>query len=140
MQVKRAGAAAAMIGRHIYVVGGVEDGNVPTAAVERFDCVSFTEGLEEGGGGGGGGGCGDAHGAGAASASAKIWEVMAPMKEARTDFALASMGGKLYAISGDTSGTKTMTDKVEVYDPFTDAWTVLEGDAGRLHTARCFCR
>jgi hypothetical protein len=63
------------------------------------------------------------------------------MHTARTDFSLAAMGGKLYAVSGDTSGrgVKGATGEVESYDPLTNQWTVLDGPAGTLFSPRVFC-
>lgn len=102
---RRAGAGAARIGDWIYIVGGVENGNVTTTSAERFNVTTET------------------------------WEEIASMSEPRTDFALAALDGKLYAVSGDISGSKTFTRGVEEYDPACDKWISLPP----VGSARCFC-
>ncbi len=105
MRTRRAGAGAAVLGPYLYVCSGVDSGNVITPTVERFD-------LRTG-----------------------LWAFAAPMCQARTDFGLVAMDGKLWAIGGDTSGSKSYTNKVECYDPARDAWTVLDA---QLAHARCY--
>lgn len=49
------------------------------------------------------------------------WTAMAPMTTARTQLVAAAVGGKLYALGGNTgSGT---SGEVEVYDPGNNTWT-----------------
>jgi hypothetical protein len=168
---KRAGAAVALIGQHIYVVGGVGDSNVVCAFVERFNFVEYSRSMDDAAAAAGQGGAGAGiavleelenarlehalgeGGGGGGGGDASVWEEVAPMREPRTDFAMASMGGKLYAVSGDTTGTGRkgyLTPDVEVYDPFTNEWTTMEQhgttsanfpgehQVNCLHTGRCY--
>lgn len=50
------------------------------------------------------------------------WKVLSPLKEARSHPAMATYGGKLYAIGGGGPNFKSL-NTVEVYDPEKNSWT-----------------
>ena len=53
--------------------------------------------------------------------STSAWKTMAPMPTARRNMAVGVMGGKLYAVGGDSDEEHSL-DTVEVYDPATNTW------------------
>jgi N-acetylneuraminic acid mutarotase len=75
------------------------------------------------------------------------WETLAHMQVGRTSFGAASVGGKIYAISGlDLSFMGGMVNTNEVYDVATDNWTMKQpiptGKAGFATAAvrnRIYC-
>ena len=88
---------SATIGDYIYAVGGhSESPRQDLSIVERYN-------WREGG----------------------QWERMADMVTPRSEFALVSTGGKLYAIGG--VNTATRLDTMEVYDPQTNTWELMPG-------------
>jgi len=60
----------------------------------------------------------------------KNWKLIAPMNVARTNLAVTVVCDKLYAIGGDTNddtSTITTTNTVEVYNPKTNKWKIING-------------
>ena len=51
------------------------------------------------------------------------WTEKAPMHEARYDFGVAVVDGKIYAIGGAPQPGKGYSNTVEEYDPQTNTWT-----------------
>lgn len=57
------------------------------------------------------------------------WETLAPAPTKRTEVTAAVLGGKIYLLGGfaepslSNLSNMTITDRVEVYDPATNAWT-----------------
>lgn len=94
---KRASAAAVVVDGYIYVMGG-RDGNTVLASAERYD------------------------------SSTNSWSKTAAMPTARWFLMAAEVGGKIYAIGGiaGTGDQRQDLDVVEVYDPASDMWTVLD--------------
>ena len=50
------------------------------------------------------------------------WRRRADMPTARLSFAVAAVGGKIYAIGGRTLVDRQIFATVEEYDPVTDTW------------------
>jgi hypothetical protein len=50
------------------------------------------------------------------------WAARAPMPVQRTGAQCAESGGLIYVFGGTTNGGTTLTTRVDVYDPATDAW------------------
>ena len=97
MSQGRAGLALATVGNAIYAIGGrIATGGPCTggelASVERYDIDTDT------------------------------WTNVAPLPNARSDLAAATVGGKIYVFGGCT-GFGTYLNSVSVYDPTTDTWT-----------------
>jgi N-acetylneuraminic acid mutarotase len=94
---ERASAAAVVVDGYIYVMGG-RDGNTVLASLERYD------------------------------PSTNSWSKRAAMPTARWFLMAAEVGGKIYAIGGiaGTGNQRKDLDVVEVYDPASDTWTVLD--------------
>ena len=120
MPTKRGAAGAAVAGGKIYVIGGaaITPGSKATAidyatphqavgTVEEYDPATNT------------------------------WRSRSPMPTARNHLAVASVGGKIYAIGGRLGavfiGLASDTDVVEEYDPAVDMWT---GVRARMPTPR----
>jgi N-acetylneuraminic acid mutarotase len=55
--------------------------------------------------------------------STDTWTTKAPMPTARSGLSASVIGGKLYAVGGNSQYPYTVFNKVEAYDPATDAWT-----------------
>jgi hypothetical protein len=105
MPTPRMGLCAVEINGLIYALGG-GDGIRPTNVLEVLDPAAGINGVG-------------------------AWQTLAPMMNARQDFACAVLNGQIYAIGGrGASGAPVAT--TEVYDPFTNAWSV----TGSLPTPR----
>jgi hypothetical protein len=109
MPTARAGLAAAVVGRGIYVIGGRNAPSGPCsqapggelATVERFDIPTGT------------------------------WSTVASLPTARSDLAAAAHGGKIYVFGGcrvEEDFSITFLDDVDVYNPRTDAWSTTPAD------------
>ncbi len=68
-------------------------------------------------------------------ATAGNWETLAPLPTPRSEVAVAAVGGLIYVVGGfEASGAPSQ--KVEVYDPATDAWSEITPlPSPRHHTA-----
>jgi hypothetical protein len=106
MKTARAMAASATVGSSIYVAGGMQQTGEYLRSVERYDTLT------------------------------RRWVEVAPMRVARTRFAMVNCNGHLFAIGG-LSGKSDRAevfnaDTVEEYDPKTNKWS----EAGRLQVGR----
>jgi hypothetical protein len=117
MPTPRAGLAAAVVGRAIYVIGGRDSGGGPCsqapggelATVERFDIPTQT------------------------------WSTVASLPSARSDLGAIAHGGKLYVFGGcrvRRDFSIAFLDDVDVYNPRTNRWSTAPAD---LPTARQPC-
>ena len=90
-------AAGAVVGRHVYVSGGLDASEVPTDAVSCYDVD------------------GDA------------WRAVAPLRVARADHGMAAVGGCLYVAGGWLDGPegRVIVPSLDRYDPGTAQWTEL---------------
>lgn len=96
MLTPRTDVCAVELNGLIYALGGAS-GTGPTNVLEVFDPTAGTGG-------------------------AGAWATLAPMTDARQDFACAVLNGQIYAIGGLSPGGIVTT--TEVYDPFTNTWSV----------------
>src|SRR6266508_1232748 len=114
MPTPRAGLAAAVVGRAIYVIGGRNSPGGPCSqgpggelsTVERFDIPTQT------------------------------WSTVAPLLSARSDLGAIAHGGKIYVFGGchvNPDFSITFLSDVDVYNPRTDTWSTAPTD---LPTAR----
>ena len=94
MSTPRSSLAAGVVDGKLYAVGGF----VSVGSVGRM--TSTTEMYDP---------------------STSAWKTMAPMPTARRNMAVGVMGGKLYAVGGDSDEEHSL-DTVEVYDPATNTW------------------
>lgn len=60
------------------------------------------------------------------------WVTAAPMSTARGSLAVLALGGRLYALGGEST-RGTVSDAVERYDPVTQTWSVLPAMPFRSH-------
>ena len=68
----------------------------------------------------------------------KTWSKAADMNIARRGHGLVSLQGRLYAIGG-LGAADSILDSLEVYDPDSDTWTVLQHKLGGkvAHNGAC---
>src|SRR5260370_8918705 len=100
----RAGAAAAVIDDAIFVIGGRQSTGGPCSGgpylttVEKYDIDTNT------------------------------WSTVAPLLNARSDFAAVAHGGKIFVFGRGTgtASAPSFTGEVDMYDPQTNTWTPLQ--------------
>lgn len=107
LNTARNAAAAAVIDNRLYVVGGRSPGirandQQSLASVEVY------------------------------TAAANRWTAGVALPAARASLALVALGGKLYALGGETT-SGTVSDAVERFDPATNAWTALPAMPLKVH-------
>jgi len=103
----RNAAGAAVIGGRLYVVGGRSPGirandQTSLASTEVYDPATNT------------------------------WSAGVPLPTARGSLAVAALGGRLYAMGGEST-PGTVSDAVERFDPATGTWTTLTAMPLRAH-------
>jgi len=106
MPTARLAAGAIAFDGKLYVIGGcvVCDGKVhPIPAVEVFSPATGT------------------------------WEIKASLPTPRSNFGLATAGGRIFVIGGTRNDSRSETDIVEAYDPAANSWSA----AARMPTPRC---
>jgi N-acetylneuraminic acid mutarotase len=109
MSIPRTELCAVELNGLIYALGG-NSGVAATNVLEVFDPAGGTGG-------------------------AGTWQTLAPMRNARKDFACAVLNGQIYAIGGIGVIDRIVVPTTEVYDPFTNTWSVtgsLPNPRGRL--------
>jgi N-acetylneuraminic acid mutarotase len=92
--------AAVVVGGALYAIGGRSDGggNANSAALERYDPAR------------------------------DAWDGLTPMPTARSGHAAAEIGGRLVVMGGEVNPGRPdgVFVEVELYDPASDRWTVIE--------------
>ena len=98
MPTARAGAVAAVVDNNIFVIGGRSSAAGPCNGGPYLATVEKYD------------------------VDTNTWSAVASLPSPRSDLAAVTHGGKVFVFGGCT-GTGTVTNEVDMYDPETDTWT-----------------